>query len=96
MTPTLRDGELVLIDPDAVVGVGDIVVADHPHKPIQVVKRVTSVDAEGRLVLWSPRGSHSASFGPVLPSAVHGRVTVSLTRRVALVPELVPVRSRQD
>ncbi len=81
MHPTLVDGELILIDPGVPARVGDIVVARHPTKAIDIVKTVTEVADDGSITLWSPQGSHSGRFGPVLGDAVHGRATVSLSRR---------------
>ena len=81
MYPTLVDGEVILIDPGASVREGDIVVARHPTKAIDVVKTVTDVADDGSVTLWSPQGAHSGSFGPVSGDELRGRATVSLSRR---------------
>lgn len=81
MDPTLVDGELILVDPGASVREGDIVVAGHPTKAIDIVKTVTDIADDGSVTLWSPQGAHSGSFGPVSGDAVRGRATVSVSRR---------------
>ena len=47
MNPTLRDGEVVLVDREARIGVGDIVVARHPLEQDEVVKRVERISERG-------------------------------------------------
>jgi phage repressor protein C with HTH and peptisase S24 domain len=84
MEPLLRDGEYVLVDPTAVVRVGDVVVSRHPFKDLDVVKQVAAID-DGLLTLWSPHGTHSRQFGRVPESSIRGRVTASVSRRRRLV-----------
>jgi nickel-type superoxide dismutase maturation protease len=82
MLPTLQPGEFVLINHHAVAASGDLVVADHPHKPIRILKRVAGFDEAGNLLLASDNrseGSDSRHFGPVLSQAVHGVVTLCLS-----------------
>ncbi len=82
MLPTLKPGEFVLINPHAVAAIGDLVVGDHPHKPVQILKRVAGFDEIGNLRLESDNpseGSDSRHFGPISPDAVHGVVTLSLS-----------------
>ena len=81
MEPAICDGEVLLVAPDASVTPGDIVVCGHPTRNIDVVKELGSVDTDGRLVLVSPQGDDSGSFGTVDSEKLRGRVTVSLTRR---------------
>ena len=74
MWPTLHDGEMV----DAVQGsspvVGDIVVAKHPFKKINVIKRVKRIEKDGIFIEGDnpdPIGSEdSHNFGLVLNSAI--------------------------
>lgn len=82
MLPTLKPGEFVLINPHAVAAIGDLVVADHPHKPIQILKRVAGFDETGNVQLQSDNeseGTDSRHFGPISPQAVRGVVTLSLS-----------------
>ena len=60
---------------------GDVVVANHPSKPISMIKRVASVSPEGLLELASDNpdeGSDSRSFGRVEPERLIGVATVLL------------------
>lgn len=82
MLPTLKPGEFVLLDPKREATIGDLVVADHPGKPIRILKRVAGLDETGNLVLLSDNqdaGNDSRHFGPVSPQAIHGLVTLSLS-----------------
>jgi SOS-response transcriptional repressor LexA len=57
MNPTLRDGEVVLVDRDAEIDVGDIVVAKHPLEPnSEVVKRVARINDRGHYFLIGESG----------------------------------------
>lgn len=83
MTPTLADGEFVLVDPDARVDVGDLVLAVHPDEADRlIVKRLTERLVDGRVMLMSdnPAGSDSRSWGPLEAAALRGRVTLILDR----------------
>ncbi len=52
MNPTLKDGEVVLVDREAAIEVGDIVVAKHPfEQDCEVVKRVERVNERGHYFL---------------------------------------------
>lgn len=86
MYPDLVDGEIILIDPSAMVRSGCIVVAGHPWKQLDVVKWVRGTDG-GLINLWSPQGSHSRQFGQIDTSLVRGIATANLSRR-----RLVPTR----
>lgn len=81
MTPTLVDGQFVLFDPARTAVVGDVVVARHPSQPIDIVKRVASIDPAGLVELASDNGqdgTDSRSFGRIDIDAVVGTVTISL------------------
>lgn len=81
MTPTLAAGQFVLIDERRRPTPGDVVVANHPSKPISMIKRVASVSPEGLLELASDNpdeGSDSRSFGRVEPERLIGVATVLL------------------
>ena len=52
MNPTLRDGEVVLVDRAAKIEVGDIVVARHPvEQTSELVKRVARINEHGHYFL---------------------------------------------
>jgi nickel-type superoxide dismutase maturation protease len=75
MAPGLRDGDWILARRSARVGVGDVVVLEHPGRPgLLVVKRVAAVQPDGYWVLGDhPDGStDSRHFGAV--REVLGRV----------------------
>lgn len=82
MEPTLLDGDVVLVDKRAYTGAspneGDIVVARHPHRELEIVKRVQFVDG-GVYVRGDNRTEESAqdsrSFGVVPTELIRGRVT---------------------
>lgn len=52
MYPTLSDCEVVLVDKQAEIRVGDIVVAKHPiEQDTELVKRVESINKDGNYFL---------------------------------------------
>jgi phage repressor protein C with HTH and peptisase S24 domain len=72
MEPTLRDGDWLLVDPDARPALGDLAVAH--DGPLLVVKRVVDVDDSGRLTLGSLNPDHAGQrIGPLEDSLVVGR-----------------------
>jgi nickel-type superoxide dismutase maturation protease len=78
MLPTLRSGDIVLVDPKAVATAGDIVVANHPFKKsVKLIKRVESVETNGRMVLTgdNPEGStDSRTYGSIAKGEIGGKV----------------------
>ena len=74
MWPTLHDGEMV----DAIQGyapvVGDIVVAQHPFKKMNIIKRVKRIETDGIFIEGDnpdPIGSEdSHNFGLIKNSAI--------------------------
>ena len=83
MAPTLREGDEVLVDVRARVGVGvgDIVVSRHPHRvDVTWIKRVESLDDAGRLRLVgdSRESTDSRTQGAVARELIIGRVTSRL------------------
>ena len=82
MNPTLRDGETVLVDRAAEIGVGDIVVARHPVEQIsEVVKRVARINERGHyfLVGDNPDDSEdSRHYGAVTREYIRGKVVARL------------------
>ena len=81
MEPTLRDGDWLLVNPDAfrkrTPGVGELVVARDPREPRRViVKRVATVEPNDRVRLAGDHPGHGAdaeTIGPVESGAVVGR-----------------------
>lgn len=86
MWPTLRPGEVVLVDFKAygrdVPRPGDIVIAQHPHQPTeQIIKRVRDVlDNDHYVLIGDNRAesSDSLAFGAVPRQLILGRVTCRL------------------
>ena len=82
MSPTLNDGDVVLIDPKAAFAAGDIVLARHPYKKsVRVLKRIDSIDGQGRFWLVGDNqgeSSDSRTFGSVSKADLLGKVTSRL------------------
>lgn len=83
MLPVLRSGDRVLIDPNAHIAIGDIVVAKHPFKKsVRMIKRVTAIDSTANYVLTGDNPSESTdsrSLGGFPASEILGKV-VSKTK----------------
>ena len=81
MSPTLRPGDKILVDPQAAIRTGDIVAAGHPFKTAtKVVKRVLSLD-EGRVFLSGDNPAESTdsrAFGTVGRDQLLGKVVARL------------------
>jgi nickel-type superoxide dismutase maturation protease len=77
MNPTLRDGEVVLVDRGAEINVGDIVVARHPLEPgSELLKRVHTITPDGRYFLIGDNlddSNDSRHFGPVARDYITGK-----------------------
>ena len=81
MAPTLREGDEVLVDVRAHVGVGDVVVSRHPHRvDVTWIKRVEGFDGAGRLRLVGDNreSTDSRTQGAVARKLIIGRVTSRL------------------
>ena len=82
MNPTLKDGEVVLVDRNAAIEVGDIVVAKHPvEQTSEVVKRIERINERGNyfLVGDNPEDSNdSRHFGAVTREYIKGKVVARL------------------
>jgi nickel-type superoxide dismutase maturation protease len=82
MNPTLRDGEVVLVDRDAEIEVGDIVVARHPIEQVsEVVKRVERISEPGHYYLVGDNfddSTDSRHYGAVTKEYIKGKVVARL------------------
>ena len=79
MDPALRDGEWWIARRTRSVGVGDVVVIDHPESPdLLAVKRIVRADGVGWWVEGDNpgRSRDSRHFGPVPVSRILGRVVL--------------------
>lgn len=78
MNPTLKDGEVVLVDRAAEIEVGDIVVAKHPLEQTgEVVKRVERINERGHYFLVGDNledSNDSRHFGAVTREYIRGKV----------------------
>ncbi len=81
MEPTLRAGQVVLVDGRAEPQLGDVVVAMHPRRSgLKIIKRLGGGSATEGWQLASDNGAEpnsedSRTFGPVGTNAIVGRVT---------------------
>jgi len=82
MNPTLSDGEVVLVDREADIEVGDIVVARHPIEQIsEVVKRVERINDRGHYYLVGDNlddSTDSRHYGAVTREYIKGKVVARL------------------
>ncbi len=82
MSPTLNDGDVVLIDPRGIAAKGDLVLAKHPYKSsVNILKRVTDVEPTGDLILTGDNpgaSTDSRTFGAVAKDALIGIVVCRL------------------
>ena len=82
MNPTLKDGEIVLVDRDAEIEVGDIVVAKHPvEQTSELIKRVAQINEHGHYFLVGDNAedsNDSRNFGAVTKDYIKGKVVARL------------------
>lgn len=83
MNPTLKDGEVVLVDREAEIEVGDIVVAKNPfEKNVEIVKRVERINEQGNYFLIGDNledSNDSRHFGAVAREYIKGKVVARLS-----------------
>lgn len=82
MNPTLQDGEVVLVDRESKIEVGDIVVAKHPVEQYsEVVKRVAQITGSGNYFLVGDNledSIDSRHYGAVTREYIKGRVVARM------------------
>ncbi|HEX6127214.1 MAG TPA: nickel-type superoxide dismutase maturation protease [Pyrinomonadaceae bacterium] len=82
MNPTLKDGEVVLVDREAKIEVGDIVVAKHPvEQDSEVVKRVARIIDRALYFLVGDNledSIDSRHYGAVTREYIKGKVIARL------------------
>ncbi len=82
MNPTLKDGEVVLVNRNAEIEVGDIVIAKHPiEQNSEIVKRISRINEHGNYFLIgdNPEDSNdSRQFGAVTREYIKGKVVARL------------------
>ena len=82
MNPTLKDGEVVLVDRNAEINVGDIVIAKHPvERNSEVVKRVERINERDNFFLVGDNledSNDSRHFGAVTRKYIKGKVVARL------------------
>ena len=83
MNPTLKDGEVVLVDRQAKIEVGDIVVTKHPvEQNSEVVKRVARINERGDYFLVGDNlddSIDSRHYGAVAREYIKGKVVGRLS-----------------
>jgi nickel-type superoxide dismutase maturation protease len=84
MTPTLDDGDIVLIRLGKSAGVGDVVLVQHPYKQsVSMLKRVTAIDESGRFDVRgdnSGESTDSRTFGSISIEYIKGKAVCRLKR----------------
>jgi len=82
MNPTLKDGEVVLVDREAEIAVGDIVVARHPFGHNEIVKRIERINERGHYFLVGDNlddSDDSRHFGAVTREYIKGKVVARMS-----------------
>ena len=83
MNPTLKDGEVVLVDREADdIEVGDIVIARHPIGQNEIAKRVARINERGHYFLIGDNpdeSEDSRDFGAVTRDYIKGKVVARLS-----------------
>ena len=82
MNPTLKDGEVILVDRNAEIEVGDIVVARHPiEQNSELTKRVERINEQGNYFLIGDNlenSNDSRHFGAITREYIKGKVVARL------------------
>lgn len=82
MFPLLKNGDLVLINPDLKPKIDDIVLANHPFKKsVKIIKRIKEISAENRYFLVGDNqgeSTDSRSFGAIGKKDILGRIEAKI------------------
>lgn len=82
MLPNLKNGDGILIDADAKISVGDIILAKHPFKKsVIILKRLTEIDQNGNYFLVGDNPSESSdsrTFGALSAKHILGKAVCRL------------------
>ena len=82
MLPNLKNGDGILIDPDAEIAAGDIIIARHPFKKsVILLKRLARIDENGNYFLVGDNPSESTdsrTFGAVSAKHILGKAVCRL------------------
>lgn len=85
MSPTLKDGDGVLISPRSKINAGDIVLAHHPFKKsVKILKRISQANTDDTFELIGDNADESTdsrAFGPIHQKHILGKVTCRLKTR---------------
>ena len=83
MSPTLKDGDAVMISRTTPVVPGDIVLAKHPYKQsVKMLKRVAVISEDGRYSLAGDNPAESTdsrTFGTVSIEYIYGKAVCRLS-----------------
>lgn len=78
MLPLLKEGDQVVVDENAKVEIGDIVIAAHPFKKnVEMIKRIENIGDDGKYFLIgdnTDESSDSRTFGAVSVEYIKGKV----------------------
>lgn len=85
MLPNLKDGDGILIDEDAKIEIGDIILAKHPFKKsVIILKRLTEIDENGNYFLVGdnpPESTDSRTFGALSAKHILGKAVCRLKEK---------------
>lgn len=83
MSPLLKDGDKVLVDRNAEINVGDIVIAKHPlERNSEIMKRVERINDHGHYFLVGDNladSTDSRDYGAVAKEYIKGKVVGRLS-----------------
>ena len=84
MSPTLNDGDLVLVNFHTEFKVGDIILANHPFdKGAKLIKRIWKISPEGNYFLIGDnlaKSTDSRNFGELLAKEILGKIEAKLNK----------------
>ena len=82
MLPNLKNGDGILINADAKIAAGDIVLAKHPFKKsVNILKRLSEIDENGNYFLIGdnpPESTDSRTFGAISAKHILGKAVCRL------------------